>query len=138
MAQVVAVVGASGNRRKFGNKAVRAFLNRGYKVIPINPRGVAIEGLETFTSILDVPGTIDLATVYVQPWIGPAIMDELADKGVVVVELRDKHGGGKDGYGGNDAAKVEANTGTGGAHAGDEQLGQEQRQPAEINAAEEA
>ena len=87
MAQVVAVVGASGNRRKFGNKAVRAFLNRGYKVIPINPRGVAIEGLETFTSILDVPGTIDLATVYVQPWIGPAIMDELADKGVTEVWL---------------------------------------------------
>ena len=87
MAQVVAVVGASGNRRKFGNKAVRAFLNRGYKVIPINPRGVAIEGLDTFTSILDVPGTIDLATVYVQPWIGPAIMDELAHKGVTEVWL---------------------------------------------------
>ncbi|MBM43151.1 MAG: CoA-binding protein [Acidobacteria bacterium] len=87
MAQVVAVVGASGNRRKFGNKAVRAFLNRGYEVIPINPRGVAIEGLETFTSILDVPGTIDLATVYVQPWIGPAIMDELAHKGITKVWL---------------------------------------------------
>ena len=87
MAQVVAVVGASRNRRKFGNKAVRAFHHRGYNVIPINPRGDDIEGLETFASVLDVPGAIDVVTVYVQPGIGPGIMDELARKGVTDVWL---------------------------------------------------
>ena len=37
MARVVAVVGASRDRRKFGNKAVRAFRRRGYEVVPITP-----------------------------------------------------------------------------------------------------
>ncbi len=87
MAQVVAVIGASRNRRKFGNKAVRAFRQGGYDVIPINPRAAEIEGLPSFASVLDVPGPIDLATVYVQPGIGPHIMDELAEKGVSHVWL---------------------------------------------------
>ena len=37
MAKTVAVVGASSDRRKFGNKALRAFQAEGYRVIPINP-----------------------------------------------------------------------------------------------------
>ena len=87
MARVVAVVGASRNRRKFGNKAVRAFLNQGYDVIPINPRGEEIEGLTTYASVLDVPRPIDIATVYVQPGIGPDVMTEIATKGIGEVWL---------------------------------------------------
>lgn len=34
--KVVAVIGASNDRRKFGNRAVRAFKRQGYTVIPIN------------------------------------------------------------------------------------------------------
>ena len=55
MARVVAVVGASRDRRKFGNKAVRAFLHRGYDVVPINPAGGVIEQIPTYASVLDVP-----------------------------------------------------------------------------------
>ena len=48
MPKVVAVIGASNNRRKFGNRAVRAFRQQGYTVVPINPhedRGRGAEGL---------------------------------------------------------------------------------------------
>ena len=41
----VAVIGASANRRKFGNKAVRAFRNAGYDVYPVNLKAGEIEGL---------------------------------------------------------------------------------------------
>ena len=58
------MVGASRDRRKFGNKAVRAFLHRGYDVVPINPNAGLIEGMSTYASVLDVPGAIDMATVY--------------------------------------------------------------------------
>ena len=82
MPKVVAVVGASGDRHKFGNRAVRAFVAQGHTVIPINPHEEEIEGLKTYKSVLDVPGAIDMATVYVQPDVGVGIMDDLARKGV--------------------------------------------------------
>ena len=44
----VAILGASADRSKFGNKAVRAFLARGYTVYPVNPKGGEIEGLAAY------------------------------------------------------------------------------------------
>jgi predicted CoA-binding protein len=80
MPQVVAVIGASANRSKFGNKAVRAFRAQGYVVIPVHPRETRIEGLVAYPSVLDVPGDIDLASMYVPPEIGTRVLDELARK----------------------------------------------------------
>src|SRR5690349_13944684 len=61
--KTVAVIGASSNRDKFGNKALRAFEKRGYRVIPINPTEATVEGHRTFKSVMDVPENIDMATV---------------------------------------------------------------------------
>jgi predicted CoA-binding protein len=82
MAKTVAIVGASSDRRKFGNKALRAFRRQGYRVIPINPHEPEVEGLRTYASVLDVPGPIDMATVYVQPEVGAGLMREFAEKGI--------------------------------------------------------
>ena len=82
MGKVVAVVGASGNRNKFGNKAVRAYRAEGYTVIPINPNEREVEGLATYPSVLDVPGAIDMATVYVQPDVALRLLDEFEKKGI--------------------------------------------------------
>ncbi len=54
--KTVAVIGASSNRNKFGNKALRAFANKGYTVFPINPNEAEVEGHPAFKSVLDVPG----------------------------------------------------------------------------------
>lgn len=88
--QVVAVIGASRDRHKFGNKAVRAFRRRGYRVLPVNaPRGGLetaadrrIEGLPAYSSVLDAPGPIDLATLYLPPETGETLVDEIAAKGI--------------------------------------------------------
>jgi predicted CoA-binding protein len=80
MAKTVAVVGASSDRRKFGNKALRAFQAEGYTVFPINPNESSVEGIATFASVLDVPGAIDMATVYVQPEITLSLLDQFARK----------------------------------------------------------
>lgn len=78
----VAVIGASNNRAKYGNKAVRAYRTRGYRVFPINPRETTIEGLPAHASIGDVPGRIDRATVYLPPQILLRVLPEIAKKGV--------------------------------------------------------
>ena len=87
MAKVVAVIGASSNRNKFGNRAVRAFLQQGYTVIPINPNEAEVEGLKTYRSVMDVPGAIDMASFYVPPEIGFRVIDEVARKGIPEVWL---------------------------------------------------
>ena len=85
--KTVAIIGASSNRDKFGNKALRAFAQRGYTVIPINPNESVVEGHQAFKSVLDVPGEIDLATVYVPATIGVQVMDDLSRKGIPEVWL---------------------------------------------------
>jgi len=78
--KTVAVVGASSDRRKFGNRALRAFRAEGYTVIAINPHEREVEGLTAYPSVLDVPGTIDMATVYVPPNVGTRLLKEFAEK----------------------------------------------------------
>ena len=78
--RVVAVIGASNDRQKFGNKAVRAFAAEGHRVIPINPTAAEIEGLKAYPSVRDVEGPIDMATLYVRPPVALALLDELAEK----------------------------------------------------------
>jgi predicted CoA-binding protein len=87
MAKTVAVIGASSKRHKFGNKALRAFAQQGYRVFAINPNEREVEGHPAFASVLDVPGPIDMATVYVPPAIGVRVMDDLAKKQIPEVWL---------------------------------------------------
>jgi len=83
--RTVAVVGASSDRRKFGNKAFRAFQAEGYNVIPINPNEPAVEGVATYASVIDVPGTIDMATVYVPPDVGMTLLDGFEKKQIAEI-----------------------------------------------------
>ncbi|HEY6214723.1 MAG TPA: CoA-binding protein [Vicinamibacterales bacterium] len=87
MAKVVAVIGASNDRRKFGNRALRAFREQGNTVIPINPHETEVEGIKTYRSVLDVPGTIDMATFYVPPDIGEQVIEDIAQKKIPEVWL---------------------------------------------------
>lgn len=83
----MAVIGASTDRRKFGNKALRAFREQGYKVVPIHPTAHEVEGEKAYPSVLDYPGPIDEATVYLHADAGLEVMEEIAKKGIPVVWL---------------------------------------------------
>ncbi len=80
MPKTVAVVGASNDRTKYGNKALRAFQAEGHHVIPINPNEATVEGLRSYASVVDVPEFIDMATVYVQPDVAMGLLDDFAQK----------------------------------------------------------
>jgi len=84
---VVAVIGASSDRRKFGNKALRAWRRQGYGVVPVNPNVDRVEGERAYPTVLDYPGQIDEATVYVQPSEGLKVVAQIARKGIPVVWL---------------------------------------------------
>ncbi len=76
----VAIIGASNDRSKYGNKAVRAYLRQGYDVYPVNPKKETVEGLESYASVLDVPVELDRISVYVPPAVGLTLLDEIAAK----------------------------------------------------------
>ncbi len=83
----IAIIGASNRRHKYGNKAVRAYQERGDEVFPINPAQSEIEGLKTYRSVLDVPSEIEIASFYVAPEIGLQVIEEVAQKGIKKVLL---------------------------------------------------
>lgn len=77
----VAVIGASNDRQKFGNKAVRAFQQQGFTVYPVNPREKTIEGLPAYASLAEVPARPDIISVYVPPPVVLKLLPEIAAKG---------------------------------------------------------
>ncbi len=77
----VAIVGASSDRAKFGNKSLRAHVQQGFDVYPVNPKGGEIEGLKVYTSLADIPVGIDRVSLYLPPSIGVKMIDEIAAKG---------------------------------------------------------
>jgi uncharacterized protein len=77
--RTVAVLGASRDRRKFGNKSVRAHRQAGFEVFPVNLQGGEIEGLATYRSLRELPvKPIDRVTVYVPSEIGLTLLDDIA------------------------------------------------------------
>lgn len=78
----VAIIGASSNRSKYGNKAVRSYVAQGHEVVPINPNESEVEGLKTYAKVTDVPGQLDRALLYVPPEIGVKVIDDIAAKAV--------------------------------------------------------
>ncbi len=79
--KTVAVIGASTDRTKFGNKAVRAYLQKGYRVFPVNPKATEIEGQPAFPTISAVPIRPQLVSVYLPPAVLLKVLPEIAAKG---------------------------------------------------------
>jgi predicted CoA-binding protein len=79
--KTVAVIGASTDRSKFGNKAVRAYAQRGFTVWPVNPKEPIVEGLPAFPSITDVPARPQLVSVYLPPAVLLKVLPAIAAKG---------------------------------------------------------
>jgi len=78
----VAIVGASNDRAKYGNKAVRAHQAHGIVVYPVHPRETQVEGLTAYPSLLDIPGPVERVILYVPPAVGLQVIEEAARKGV--------------------------------------------------------
>ena len=79
----VMIIGASGNRSKYGNKAVRAYARRGHDVLAVNPKEIEVEGIPSHRRVADPPGPIDRAVLYVPPEGGMELLDEIAARGDV-------------------------------------------------------
>ncbi len=86
----IAIVGASRDPKKVGNRIVNNLLTNNYvgKIYPVNPKAEEILGLKSYRDIGEIPGDIDLVVVAVPAEKVEGSLDECARKrlgGVVVV-----------------------------------------------------
>lgn len=85
--KTIAVLGASTDRGKYGNKCVRAYLHAGWDVYPVNARSDTVEGLQAYKKLADVPVALDRVSVYLPPPVTLEMIPEMAAKGAGEVWL---------------------------------------------------
>ena len=79
---VIALIGASNDKNKYGNKIYRDLRNKGYNVIPINPKEEMIEGDKAYRSIEEMEILPDIANFVVPPSIAMKIAKHIAELGI--------------------------------------------------------
>ncbi len=77
-----AVIGASTDRKKFGNKVLRCYMDNGFTVFPINPKASEVEGLVAYKSLADLPETVHGISIVTPPSITEQVVNEAASLGI--------------------------------------------------------
>lgn len=77
-----AVVGASKNREKFGNKVLRCYLAHNKVVVPVNPIEATIEGVSCVAKISDLPDNVKSISVVTPPKLTEQIVEDAIKKGI--------------------------------------------------------
>jgi uncharacterized protein len=83
-----AVVGASGDRSKYGNKVLRCYQQHGKEVYPINPRAAEVEGLRAYPALGSLPVKPRAISVITPPAITERVVREAAEAGVTHIWMQ--------------------------------------------------
>jgi predicted CoA-binding protein len=86
--RVWAIVGASHDPAKFGNKIVRDLHNAGYVVYPVNPKGGEIEGVKVYPSLADLPEEPDVVDIVVPPAVTEKVVRQVKELGLPCVWMQ--------------------------------------------------
>ncbi|MFN0008298.1 MAG: CoA-binding protein [Planctomycetota bacterium] len=79
---VYAVVGASTDRSKYGNKVLRCYLQNRRRAIPVNPREKQVEGIAAVPDLASLPEAVHGVSIITPPGITERIVEEVASAGV--------------------------------------------------------
>jgi len=77
-----AVVGASNDRWKYGNKVLRCYLQNGRKAIPVNPNATTVEGIAAVPDLSSLEEPVHGASIITPPEVTERIVEEAAEAGV--------------------------------------------------------
>tara|TARA_B100001248_G_C27173409_1_gene358981 strand:+ start:12 stop:392 length:381 start_codon:yes stop_codon:yes gene_type:complete len=76
---LIALVGASNDSKKYGNKILLDLVSKGYSVAPINNKEKMISGNKSYKNVLDLEVTPSIINFVVPPKIGFEITKELVE-----------------------------------------------------------
>jgi predicted CoA-binding protein len=83
-----AVVGASRDRAKYGNKVLRAYLQDGRKAYPVNPNAEEVEGSKCFPDLAALPERVHGVSVITPPEVTESVVAEAARLGIAHLWLQ--------------------------------------------------
>lgn len=80
----IAVVGASTKEHTIGSDIMKRLQEYKFNgnIYPVNPKGGIIEGLQAYTSVLEIPGEVDLAIIVVNAKFVLSTIDQCHEKGI--------------------------------------------------------
>jgi predicted CoA-binding protein len=77
-----AVVGASKDRSKYGNKVLRAYLQNNRDAVPVNPGQDEIEGLKAYRDLASVPDEVDGVSIITPPAATEKVVEQAIARGI--------------------------------------------------------
>ena len=80
--EVFAIVGASRDRSKYGNKVYRDLREKGFKVYPVNPNTSEVEGDTCYPDIISLPQKPDVVNTVVPPKVTEEIVKQCKVLGI--------------------------------------------------------
>ncbi len=82
--KAIAVIGASTKEHTIGSDIMKRLQEYKFKgdIYPVNPKGGIIEGIQAYTSVLEVPGEVDLAIIIIPAKFVGTALDECNEKGI--------------------------------------------------------
>ncbi|MGD8524338.1 MAG: CoA-binding protein, partial [Desulfobacterales bacterium] len=85
----IALIGASANSAKGGYHILKNLKSSSKQnIYPVNPAYTDIEGLKSYSSVLDVPDPVDLAIVFVPAPLVPRVTEQCAERGIKGVMIQ--------------------------------------------------
>ena len=86
--RVWAIIGASENTEKFGNRIYRNLKQAGYEVYGVNPNAETADGDRVYPTLADLPVKPDVVDVVVPSWVGRRIAEDAAKAGIPIFWLQ--------------------------------------------------
>ncbi len=83
-----AVVGASANRDKYGNKVLRCYLQNGYQAYPIHPLDNQIEGCRAYPDLTSLPERVLSVSIITPPSVTERIVEECKVIGAINIWMQ--------------------------------------------------
>lgn len=80
--KAVALIGVSRNKQSYSRSLMKAFVDKGFEVFPVNPNETEIDGLKCYQSIIQLPDTIDAAYIIKRKELAIDLAHEIANKGI--------------------------------------------------------
>ena len=78
---LIALIGASNDKNKYGNKILLDLVTKGYNVVPINLKEDNISGLKSYSNVYELSEKPSIINFVVPPNVGFELTKELVESG---------------------------------------------------------
>jgi len=89
VAKTIAVVGASNNPEKYSNEVASYLMEKGYRIIPVNPSEEEVLGESPYETVEQIPEQVDVVVVFLPPEETPEITEDVVQAGAKVLWLQE-------------------------------------------------